>query len=119
MDTADGAGREVRGQVSGVGMRGCSFWPSLKGAQTESCGTTEGKASGLGHTASLGSRQGAGPQVLLSWGTFRLQTPTAPAIPGEAQPHQLKTDALGPFSGLAPGGLDEMLIHSLLEVTVY
>lgn len=35
-------------------MRRCSFCPNLKGAQTiDSCGTREGKASGLSHTANL------------------------------------------------------------------
>lgn len=46
--------------------------------------------------------------MVLSWGTFRLGTPAPPAITGEAQPHPVKTDALSPFSSLAPSEMDEM-----------
>lgn len=37
MDTADGAGREVRGQGSGVrgSRRGCSLWPHFSGARKD------------------------------------------------------------------------------------
>lgn len=95
---------EERSEVR-MGMRGCSFWLDLRGAQRE-LWNQRGEAPSHGHRA---------------WDTERVQRDSSrargAALMGylrlslqKLEPHRVKRDALDPFSGLAPSGLEEMPI---------